>query len=173
MLEERRLNHADSFLESCVKEFRLFIDTDSLLSAFADAFWEKIIPVLQQEEKQIVIPRCVLKEIKQYVDDPELCRLKHKPSLYKRAQTVLDQVAELEHQRLVEIFEWEMKTSVDEVFCDIFAKDEENNLMLITQNHRLTRRIIAIEGEKNRKKCRLQVAQIMKNGGLSFAYSKK
>ena len=45
-----------AFLEASVKAFKIFIDTCSLLSEQADIFWSHIVPILQREEKSIIVP---------------------------------------------------------------------------------------------------------------------
>ena len=51
-----------AFLEASVKAFKIFIDTCSLLSEQADIFWSHIVPILQREEKSIIVPFRVYEE---------------------------------------------------------------------------------------------------------------
>lgn len=53
---------SSTFLESSIKNFKIFIDTCSLLSEQADMFWSHSVPLLQREGKSIVVPLRVYEE---------------------------------------------------------------------------------------------------------------
>ena len=42
-----------AFLEYSVKNFKIFIDTCSILYDYADLFWKNIVPILQREKNQL------------------------------------------------------------------------------------------------------------------------
>ena len=54
------------FIESAVKDFKIFIDTCSLLSYEADKFWINICPLLQRYGKTIIIPYRVYEELDKF-----------------------------------------------------------------------------------------------------------
>ena len=42
------------YLNEVVADYKIFIDTCSLLSEFAESFWEHIIPILRQQKASII-----------------------------------------------------------------------------------------------------------------------
>lgn len=43
------------YLNEVVSDYKIFIDTCSLLSEFAESFWEHIIPILRQKKTSIIV----------------------------------------------------------------------------------------------------------------------
>lgn len=64
------------FLESSVKNFKIFIDTCSLLDEREKIlmFWNNIVPILQRENKSIIIPLRVYEEVQKFANNPDCCR---------------------------------------------------------------------------------------------------
>lgn len=162
---------ADLFLESSVKQFKIFIDTCSLLSDHADLFWGKITPILEREHKSIIVPFRVYEELKKFSDDPKLCVRKGKPELNQRAKVTLKNMAALQSAGLIEIFGDENDAFADNVFQTVFTRFRlKYNLMLITQDRALASDILNIGQSKSvNTKNQIQVYRITNNGNLIFA----
>lgn len=160
---------AVKFLESSVKDFRIFIDTCSLLSEQADEFWSHIVPVLQREGKSVVVPFRVYEEVKKFADNPALCIQKGNPGLSQRAKVVLNNIVRLQRAGAVEIFGDKHDNFADNVFQTVFTQFRlKYNLMLITQDRNLASDILLIRKSKAVNTTnRIFVEKINKYGYLS------
>ena len=159
-----------SFLESSVKDFKIFIDTCSLLSDQADMFWTHIVPILQREKKEIIVPFRVYEEIKKFAENPALCSQKGNPNLNKRAKSTLNSIGKLQRAGIVAVFGDAHDNFADNVFQTVFTQFRlKYNLMLITQDHNLANDIVAIGKSKAvNTKNRILVERINKYGYLSI-----
>ena len=54
---------SQQFLESVVRDYKVFIDSCSLMDENAEKFWANIIPILQREKKSIIVPYRVYQEV--------------------------------------------------------------------------------------------------------------
>jgi len=159
-----------AFLESSVKNFKIFIDACSLLSEQADIFWAHIVPVLQHETKSVIVPFRVYEEIKKFAENPALCTQKRDPNLNQRAKATLNNIAKLQKAGVVAVFGDKNDNFADNVFQTVFTKFRlKYNLMLITQDRNLASDIIAIGKSKSVNTAnRILVEQINKYGYLSI-----
>ena len=141
---------ASAFLELSVKKFKIFIDTCSLFYYQADLFWKNIVPILEREQKSIIIPYRVYEEVKKFADNPDLCLRKKDPTLNQRAKKVLNNIDILQKKRLVEIFgDPDDLYIADNVFQTVFTKYRlKYNLMLITHDRNLASDILMIGKSK-------------------------
>jgi serine/threonine protein kinase len=165
------------FIETAVKEFKIFIDTCSLLSEDADKFWANITPVLQRESKTVIIPYRVYEELDKFASNPSLCLQKspNKPSLNHQAINVKSNVAVLQRAGLIEIFGDSNDNFADNVFQTVFTKFRlKYSLMLITQDNNLANDIVNISKSKSvNTNNRILVERINKFGFLSkFSFNK-
>ena len=139
-----------AFLEASVKAFKIFIDTCSLLSEQADIFWSHIVPILQREEKSIIVPFRVYEEVKKFAENPVLCVQKGNPTLNHRAKAALNNIDKLRKAGVVAIFGDKHDNFADNVFQTVFTQFRlKYNLMLITQDYNLASDIIAIGKSKS------------------------
>ena len=94
------------FIESAVKDFKIFIDTCSLLSHEADKFWINICPLLQRYGKAVIIPYRVYEELDKFASNPALCvkRAPRDPNFNRRAIEAKNNVAKLQKAGIVEVF---------------------------------------------------------------------
>lgn len=163
---------SEAFLESSVKNFKIFIDACSLLSDRADIFWTRMVPILEREKKSMIIPLRVYQEVKKYADDPVRCQRKSDPNLNQRAKDALKSISTLQKAGLVNIYGDEHDNFADNVFQTVFTQFRlKYNLMLITEDYALASDIITIEKSKSVKtKNRILVERINKDGYLSLFY---
>lgn len=158
-----------AFLESSVKDFKIFIDACSLLSEQADKFWLHIVPVLQHEAKSVIVPFRVYEEVKKFAENPTLCAKKKDPNLNQRAKVALNNIAKLQRAGVVAVFGDKHDNFADNVFQTVFTQFRlKYNLMLITQDRNLASDIITIGKSKSVNTTnRILVEQINKYGYLS------
>lgn len=159
-----------AFLESCVRDYRIFIDTCSILSEQANLFWSNIVPILQREGKTIVVPKRVCEEIEKFANDPALCAQKKDPALNQRAKAAINNIALMKRAGIVEIFGDDSDNFADNVFQTVFTQFRlKYNLLLITQDHNLASDIDAIGKSKAvNTQNRILVERINKYGYLSL-----
>jgi len=171
----RNINEAEErskqLLDNVVKNYKIFIDTCSLLDIYADKFWQNILPLLQRERKSIIIPYRVYEEVDKYASDPQLC-VQKKPSgqdLNSRALKAKKAIVTLQNAGIVEIFGNKNDNFADNVFQTVFTQFRlKYNLLLITQDNDLAIDILNISKSKSvNSKNQILVKKINKYGYLS------
>lgn len=159
-----------AFLESSIKNFKIFIDTCSLLCEQADIFWSHSVPLLQREGKSIVVPLRVYEEVKKFAENSALCAQKGDITLNQRAKAALNNIAKLQKAGVIAVFGDKHDNFADNVFQTVFTQFRlKYNLMLITQDHNLASDILAIGKSKSVNTTnRILVERINKYGYLSI-----
>lgn len=160
---------ATAFLENSVRDYKIFIDTSSLLSDYADAFWSHLVPVLQRESKSVIVPLRVYQELEKFANNPEMCRQRGKPELSKRARMQMNNIARLQKANLVQVFGDKSDNFADNVFQTVFTQFRlKYNLMLITQDRNLAADVMQIDKSKAVSTSnQIRVERINKYGYLS------
>ena len=161
-----------AFLNTIVKNnYRIFIDTCSLLSEHAESFWEHIIPILKAEKASIVVPLRVYEEVEKYANDLELCNKKavDTPDLNRLAKRAKEQIIKLHKEGLVRVLGDENDNFADNVFLTVFTQYRmQYNLVLITQDKNLAADILRIsESRAVTVNTKILVRRINKYGYLS------
>lgn len=168
-IEQRSKN----FLIDIVKNYKIFIDTCSLLSEPAESFWEHIIPILIDEKKDIVVPFRVYEEVEKFATDVEYCKRKasDNPGLNQAAKRAKERIIKLQAEGLVRVMGDKNDNFADNVFQTVFTQYRmKYNLILITQDKKLTADILRIsESESVRVSTKTLVRRINKHGYLSFS----
>ena len=162
-----------AFLVNIVKNFKIFIDTCSLLSEYAESFWEHILPVLKEHNSNVVVPLRVYQEVAKYADDPELCKTKapDDAELNARAKKAKLKIINFQSAGLVRVLGDDRTDNfADNVFQTVFTQFRmKYNLILITQDKRLSEDIMKISESKSvLVKNQILVRRINKYGYLSF-----
>ena len=114
-----------AFLESCVKDYKIFIDTSSLLATDADKFFANLVPILKSEQKAIILPLSVYKELEKLSNDPEYCKQKYpnNSELNTRAILACKNIIRLQREQCVEIYaDPDDGDFADNVFLHVFTK---------------------------------------------------
>lgn len=167
-MEQRSKN----FLIDIVKNYKIFIDTCSLLSEYADIFWEHIIPVLTNENANIIVPLRVYEEVEKYAKDVELCKRKapDNTGLNQAAKRAKEKIIKLQSEGLVRVLGDENDNFADNVFLTVFTQYRmKYNLILITQDKNLAADILRISDSKAiTVSTKTLVRRINKHGYLSF-----
>lgn len=172
-MEQRSKN----FLIDIVKNYKVFIDTCSLLSEYADSFWKHIIPVLTNEKASIIVPLRVYEEVEKYANDLELCKRKapDNPGLNQAARRAKEKIIKLQSEGLVRVLGDENDNFADNVFLTVFTQYRmKYNLILITQDKNLAADILRISDSKAvTVSTKTLVRRINKHGYLSFIETQK
>lgn len=141
------------FLETCVKDYKIFIDTSGLLHDGAEKFFQNIVPILQRESKALIVPTSVCEELKRLAENSEYCRKKYpnNPDLSKAAFRAFNNIARLRNAKLMEIYgDPDDGTFADNVFLFVFTKMRmKYDMLLITQDKGLAGEAMKI-GKNNR-----------------------
>ena len=129
------------FLEKCVREYRIFIDTSSFLQESCTAFLQNLVPILEHEKKAIILPLAVYTELEKYANNPELCNKKapDNPHLNRLALRACKNIVQLQKAGLVEIYaDRDDGDFADNVFLPVFTKKRMVfDILLVTQDNGL------------------------------------
>ena len=160
-------NYAKNELDGYVKDWKIFIDTCSLLHFAADKFWMNIIILLQQYQNRIIIPLRIIEELQKHEANTG------KPELAENAKKCLKVLKQLINAGFVEIRGEQGDNFADNVFQVVFTKFRmTHKLLLITQDNDLAKDIIALNTNKSVKANPVHVKRINQYGFLSnFTWS--
>lgn len=163
-------DRSTAFLESSIKNFKIFIDACSLLYEQADKFWLHAVPILQRESKSIVVPLRVYEEVEKFAKNPDLCAKKRDDTLNQRAKAAIKTIVMLHKSGLIAVFGDKHDNFADNVFQTIFTQFRlKYNLMLITQDGKLAEDILMIGKSKSvYTKNIIRVERLNKYGYLSM-----
>lgn len=153
---------AKRFMEGYCKDYKIFIDTCSLLHISSDKFWMNIIPLLHQYQNKIFVPYKCWEEIEKHSKN------KDNVELSSKAQNCLKQLKQLMEAGYIEIRGEKSDNFADNVFQVVFTKFRVNyKLLLITQDNNLAKDILALNDNKSVKANPVKVNRINKFGFLS------
>ena len=156
--EERALNN----LEYYFSNYKIFIDTCSLLHFASDQFWLHAVPIIQKTANKIIVPVRAMEEIKKH------CTNTDKPELKKKAQSSLENLNKLISAGFLELRGEETDNFADNVFQVVFTKFRmTHKLLLITQDGDLASDINNLNSVKSVKANSVYVKRINKYGFLS------
>lgn len=160
--------YAQNVLEEYAKNWKIFMDTCSILHPAVNKFWKNIIPLLQKYQNKIIIPRRCIEEVQKHENntvDSELA---------EKARIFLEVMPKLIKAELVEIRgEQSDNKLADNVFQVVFTKFRMiHKLLLITQDNNLAKDIIALNSNRSVKANSVHVKRINQYGFLSnFTWS--
>ena len=158
------------FLEAAVKDYKIFVDTCSLLFEEADLFWANIIPILEREKKSVIIPYRVYQEVDKFASDKALCAKRHPddPKFNSHAAKVKKDIVTMKAAGLVEVYGDTTDNFADNVFLTVFTQYRlKYNLMLVTQDNNLANDIMNLDNSRSvNTKNRIMVEKINRHGFL-------
>ena len=173
--EKDRKSH--EFLQKIIRNYKVFIDTCSILSVNADKFWNNVVPILKSEHTDIIVPYRVYQEVDKFAGDPDLCLRKSpdEPELNQLAKNAKNRVLQLHNEGLVRILGDKNDNFADNVFQTVFTQYRmKYNMFLITQDKNLADDILRISQSKAvTVKTEIGVRRINKYGYLSIYDSDK
>ena len=134
------------FLEKCVKEYRIFIDTCSLLQEGTEKFFSNIVPILWREKKSLIMPLSVYKELEKIAGSYNYCRQKYSsnPNLYDLANRSFGNVKRMVDAELIKIYaDKDDGNFADNVFLKVITgKRMQFDILLITQDVELAKEVL-------------------------------
>lgn len=127
-------------LEGYVKDYKILMDTCSLLEPSVEMFWKNIIYFLHVYLNKIIIPLRCIEELQKHEKNSSDQRLS------ERAKQCLKQIHQLINAGYVAIYGDETDEFADNVFNVVFTKFRmKYKLLLITQDHSLAEEYFAFE----------------------------
>lgn len=161
--------YMEETLEKYVNEYKIFIDTCSLLHFSVDKFWNAVCPLLHRYNNKIIVPLRSLEELKKHANS------KTKKELADRAKGCLQKIQALKEDGYIEVRGEDTDNFADNVFQVVFTKFRmTHNLLLITQDNDLAKDILALNKSKAVKANPVIVKRINENGYLNdFFWNRK
>lgn len=154
--------YAKNALDSYAKDWKIFMDTCSILHFAADKFWMNIIPLLRQYQSKVIIPLRSIEELQKHEANTG------KPELAENAKKWLKILNQLINAGFVEIRGEQGDNFADNVFQVVFTKFRmTHKLLLITQDNDLAKDIIALNSNKSVRANPVHVKRINQYGFLS------
>ena len=153
------------FLDFICREFKIFIDTCSLLDDMIYTFFKNIKPHLKAYNKQIIIPRKVIEELEKHSQNSDPNKLELAQSASKMRYEILPK---LQNDGFIDIKGEENDPFADAVFQFVFEKFRTmHRLLLITQDNKLAKDILNKNESESVKGHKIFVRRINpKNGFL-------
>ena len=148
-------------MEGYAKDWKIFLDTCSILSAGANTFWLTILPLLQQYNNKVIIPLRSIEELEKHAANSS------KPDLARNAADSLKSIVQLQRAGYVEIRGEASDNFADNVFQVVFTKFRMHyRLLLITQDNHLAEDIFALNNNKSVRAFPVSVRRINRDGSL-------
>lgn len=153
-------SNAESMMEFFTKDYKIFIDTCSLMEEKdnrIEKFLSNIIPYLEQYDNKIIVPSRVIDELKKKSNQPKTAEI---------AKRGLERLSRIRY--LISIRGEETDNFTDNVFAVIFTQFRlKYKLLLITQDRDLSQDIFGLNQLKSQQGNRVFVKKINKYGYLS------
>src|SRR5574344_812340 len=160
--EKGKETYAKNALESYVKDWKIFMDTCSILHFAADKFWMNVIPLLRQYQNKVIIPQRSVEELQKHEAN------KGNPELAENAKNCLKVLRQLINAGFVERRGEQSDNFADNVFQVVFTKFRmTHKLLLITQDNDLAKDITALKTNKSVRANTVHVKRLNQYGFLS------
>ena len=164
-INQEKQEQAKKIMEEYCRNWKIFIDTCSLLHFSSDEFWMNIIPMLHAYKKKVIIPLRSVEELEKHSKNTENVKLA------KKSQLCIKQINQLVEAGYVDIRGEKTDNFADNVFQVVFTKFRMNyNLLLITQDNDLAKDILRLNENRSVKAKEVKVNRINKYGFLSEFY---
>lgn len=151
----------NSEIEEYVVNYKIFIDTCSILASSSEIFWKNITTLLEKHNKSIIVPLKSIEELQKHAGNAL------KPNLSRRSKDSLAKIAQLQHKNLIEIRGEKEDNFADNVFQVVFTKFRlKHRLLLITQDRNLAADIASINNFKSVKGNKVIVKRLDNKGFL-------
>lgn len=159
---EDREAAAKNLLEHFVSSYKIFVDTCSLLSPYAETFFGNLIPLLTKYNASIILPKRVIDELYKHQANTQ------NPELARSARHALRNIQTMLNNRQVDIRGEESDNFADNVFQVVFTKFRiNNNLLLITEDNGLAQDILALNSSQSVRGKTIAVKRLSKYGYLA------
>lgn len=154
--------YAKNVLDDYAKDWKIFMDTCSILHFAADKFWMNILPFLRQYQNRVIIPLRSIEELQKHEANTG------NSELAENAKNCLNLLNKLINAGFVEIRGEQSDNFADNVFQVVFTKFRmTHKLLLITQDNDLAKDILLLNGNKSVRANPVHVKRINQYGFLS------
>lgn len=151
----------ENLIELYAKDYKIFIDTCSILYDSVDKFWKNIIPYLQRYNNKIIISVRVYEELKKHSENLKNNKLSNK------ANESLYNIKKLLNCGVIELRGEPNDNFADNLFKEIFTKHRiKYKLLLITQDRDLAEGILTLNNDRFVNANNVSVKKIDKFGFL-------
>ncbi len=162
------MSHTNINIDSYVQNYKIFIDTCSLLHPGIDNFWQMVVPVLEKYGEKIYIPLACKDELEKHAAN------KNNPTLAKDAKKALFNIKTLLDAKLIDIRQDKNNHFADNVFLSVFTKFRiQYKLLLITQDSDLANDMLGLNKNKSVKANPVEVKHLDDKGILNSFHNKK
>ncbi len=164
MLDQETIQN--NFLENCIKNYKIIVDTCSLITEGVDKFWLRIVPMLSREGKSIILPYSVYLELNKLAAKNDLEAIRARDNLIR-----------LQRAKLIEVYaDPNDGDFADNVILRVLTQKRlQYNILLITQDRGLASEALKI-GKDNAAVQRIKsilVQKINKDGFLEIFFDNK
>ena len=157
-----KVTHAQNTLSMYTNDYKIFMDTCSILYFSSDKFWMNIIPLLREHNNKIIIPLRAIEELEKHSTN------KINNELAVKSKSSLKILQQLQSAELIEIKGEKTDNFADNVFQVVFTKFRmTHKLLLITQDKNLASDILSLNKGKAVRANNVHVRQINQYGFLS------
>lgn len=152
-----------AYLEQCVKDYKIIIDTCSIIDAVSTDFWNNIVPILHKHESSIIFPLRCGEELEKHAYDTS------KPVLADKSKKSIRIINQLKKEGIIKICGEKNDNFADNAFQTVFTKFRlKHNLLLITQDNKLAKDILSLNNSCSVKsEYTIRVCRVNKYGFLS------
>jgi len=161
-MENSSEEKSKSWLASYAKDWKIFIDTCSLLSDNINKLMLNLIPLLQENNNKLFVPLRCVQELEKFIPD------KSNITRSKKAKYIHDILLKLYKEGIVDIRGEKTDNFADNVFQTVFTKFRmQYKLLLITQDNNLASDIINLNKIKAVRANQVTALRLNKYGYLS------
>lgn len=153
--------------DTYARDWKILIDTCSLLEDSADAFWMKMVPYLQRYQNYIIVPQRCWQEVEKHSHS------KKDPELAASAVHALQTLQRLKNAGYIHVHGEDTDNFADNVFQTVFIKFRmKYKLLLITQDNHLAQDILNMNNLTSVQANPIHVRRLGRNGALiNFAWA--
>lgn len=141
-LEELPLLNEDT-LKAIARNYKIFVNYDSLLAENSQGFFEQFAPILKEHGNRLIVPMLVVETLQNMLLVPE-------PSQASRAREGLALLADLQARDVIQIRGEQTDKTISSLLISVFAKHKRNyRLLLITQDQLLAQDILSLNRKQS------------------------
>lgn len=141
-LEELPMFDEDA-LKTIARNYKIFVNYDSLLAGNARGFFNLFAPVLKEHGNRLIVPMLVVETLQKMLLAPD-------PSLASQAREGLALLADLLARDVLQIRGEQTDKTISSLLFSVFAKHKSNyRLLLITQDQSLAQDILSLNRKQS------------------------
>ncbi|MBQ9478827.1 MAG: zinc-ribbon domain containing protein [Selenomonadaceae bacterium] len=148
-------------LETYVKDYKIFVDTCSLIYDMGDVFWIRLLELLEINGRLVFVPQSVINELGKYADSKTA-----KPETVERARLQQELLREMLRHDLMKVY-GDGQTHADNELKTICTRYRvKYKILLITQDNDLAKDILKLNEDTSTIAHKIVAKRISPNGRL-------